>query len=98
MGIGVMETTSPAYALQRKQEIINAMRIKKQEKNLAHIFFCVVDILQEENTCFVVDDQDAELLTDAFSVVVDDGQASLGNILSRKKQLVPMLEKFFSAS
>jgi manganese-dependent inorganic pyrophosphatase len=96
MGIGVMETTSPAYAMQRKQEIIAAMRAKKQEQGLTHILFCVVDILQEQNTCFVVDDSDAQVIQNAFSVSVVDGQASLGQILSRKKQIVPMLETYFT--
>jgi manganese-dependent inorganic pyrophosphatase len=31
MGIGVMETTSPSYAMGRKQEILEAMRIQKQK-------------------------------------------------------------------
>lgn len=96
VGIGVMETTSPNYALQRKSEIIEAMCVKKQEAKLHHMLFCVVDILQEQNICFVSDETDGSMISQAFAVHLVDEQASLGNILSRKKQLVPILEKHFS--
>lgn len=96
MGIGVMETTSPAYALWRKQEILEAMKTQKQKAWLAHILFCVVDILAEENIAFVIDDVDAAVISGAFGTTIADYQWSLGNVLSRKKQLVPMLEKFFA--
>lgn len=94
--IGVMETTSPEYALKRKQEILDAMRAKKQKAGLAHIMFCVVDILQETNTCFVVDDSDVLLIEKAFETKIVNNQWPLWKILSRKKQLVPMLEEYFS--
>jgi inorganic pyrophosphatase/exopolyphosphatase len=57
-----METTSPEYALKRKQEILEAMRKQKQSAGLAHILFCVVDILAEENICFVIDDEDSTVM------------------------------------
>ncbi len=96
MGIGVMETTSPSYAVRRKSEILEAMRIKKEQAWLAHIMFCVLDILAEENICFVIDQSDSEMVTWAFGTHIEDNQWSLGKILSRKKQLVPMLEKYFA--
>jgi manganese-dependent inorganic pyrophosphatase len=96
VGIGTMETTSPEYAKWRKQEILEAMRIKKEQAWLAHIMFCVLDILAEENICFVIDQSDSEMVTWAFGTHIEDNQWSLGKILSRKKQLVPMLEKYFA--
>lgn len=96
MGIGVMETTSPVYAMNRKQEILEAMLTQKQHAGLAHILFCVIDILAEENIVFVVDETDATVVTWAFGTTISDNQWSLGNVLSRKKQLVPMLEKYFA--
>lgn len=96
MWIGVMETTSPSYAVRRKSEILEAMKQQKQKAWLAHILFCVVDILAEENTAFVIDESDAEVITWAFGTTIRDNQWSLGNVLSRKKQVVPMLEKYFA--
>ena len=96
MGIGVMETTSPSYAVRRKLEILEAMRLQKQKTWLSHILFCVVDILAEENTAFVIDETDSAVISWAFGVTITDHQWSLGNVLSRKKQLVPMLEQYFA--
>ena len=65
-GYGVMETTNPAYALGRKNEIITDMRALKEETGLDAIFFSVVDILQEKNTTFVVGDIEKAAILEAF--------------------------------
>lgn len=69
-----METTNPDYALKRKQEILDAMHAKKQAAGLAHIMFCVVDILQETNTCFVIDENDTSLVEKAFETKIVNNQ------------------------
>jgi manganese-dependent inorganic pyrophosphatase len=61
-GYGVMETTSPAYAMGRKNEIISDMRALKEETSLNAIFFSVVDILAEKNITFVAGDTEKEAL------------------------------------
>lgn len=61
-GYGVMETTSPAYAMGRKNEIISDMRALKEETGLNAIFFSVVDILAEKNITFVAGDTEKEAL------------------------------------
>lgn len=55
-GYGVMETTSPAYAMGRKNEILSDMKALKEETGLHAIFFSVVDILAEKNITFVAGD------------------------------------------
>jgi manganese-dependent inorganic pyrophosphatase len=96
LAIGVMETTSPSYAFKRKEELLAAMRVLKASEKLDHLLFSVVDIIKEENTCFVIDEADKTLVEEVFSTKVVDELAVLGNILSRKKQLVPMLEAHFA--
>lgn len=68
LGIGVMETTSPDYALGRKEELLAAMKAIKEKEQLDHILFSVVDIIKEQNTCFVIDEADAALVSDVFKV------------------------------
>ena len=94
VGIGVMETTHPAYAMERKQEILETMQLVKEKTELDALLFCVVDILQEENTCLVLE-SDQELMRRVFGCDIIDNQGSLGNVLSRKKQIVPAFEKYF---
>ena len=44
-GIGVMETTSPEYGLNRKDEIVSKMREIKKQDNLAGILFSIIDLI-----------------------------------------------------
>lgn len=92
-GIGVMETTSPQYGLDRKDEIIPKLKEIKSKDNLEGIFFSIIDILNEKNTTMFADESDKELLVKIFDAKVEDNLADLGNIVSRKKQVVPQFEK-----
>ena len=94
-GYGVMETTSPAYAMGRKNEIISDMRAPKEETGLNAIFFSVVDILAEKNLTFVAGDVEKEALKASFGADTIDMVADLGGRLSRKKELEPALRAYF---
>ncbi len=95
-GIGVIETTNPDYVFERKDEIVNALvDIKKREK-LKGILVSVIDILNEHNKTIVADAYEAEILRAVFGgKEVEHNVYSLGPVLSRKKQIVPKLEKHF---
>lgn len=94
-GYGVMETTSPTYAMGRKNEIISDMRALKEETSLNAIFFSVVDILAEKNSTFVAGDVERDALKSAFGAETVDFIADLGGRLSRKKELEPALRSYF---
>jgi manganese-dependent inorganic pyrophosphatase len=94
-GYGVMETTSPNYALSRKNEIIAEMKSLKEETGLHAIFFSVVDILAEKNTTFVSGDLERDALSAVFGAGTQDMIADLGNRMSRKKELEPPLTAYF---
>jgi len=74
-----METTNPSYALQRKDELIAAIRYRKSDEQIDHLLFCVVDILHETNLAIVADDQDATLIAGAYGVTTDP-LTSLANL------------------
>ena len=97
-GYGVMETTSPSYAMGRKNEIISDLRNLKEEAGLDAIFFSVVDILEEKNITFVVGDVEKNALKVVFGIDTTDMIADLGNRISRKKQLNPQLTAYFEAN
>lgn len=94
-GYGIMETTSPEYAMGRKNEIITDMRALKEESGLDAIFFSVVDILEEKNMTFVVGDVEKAAILDAFGAETVDMVADLGKRLSRKKELEPQVRAYF---
>jgi inorganic pyrophosphatase/exopolyphosphatase len=68
----------------------------KEESNLDFILLSVVDIIWENNTSFVLDWKDTEIIEKVFNAKVVDNLADLKRRLSRKKQIVPELTKYFN--
>lgn len=95
-GVGVIETTNPAYVFGRKAELLNVMASTKEQDGLHGILLSVVDILAETNQTFVISEREAEVLMGAFESATVDNIADLGNRISRKKQIVPALERYFA--
>lgn len=94
-GMGVTETTNPAYALGRQAELLTAMQAIKERDGLDGLLLSIVDILEGQNVALVLSDTEAAVLQGAFGAVTQGNRADLGNRISRKKQLVPELEAYF---
>jgi len=94
--IGTLETTNPGYALWRKEEILKWLEKIKKDDNLDFILLSVVDIIWEKNTSIILDGKETEVVEQVFSTKINDNLADLKNRLSRKKQVVPELTKYFS--
>lgn len=92
---GTLETTSPDYALWRKDEIIWWLEKIKKENNLDFIMLSIVDIIWEKNISIVLD-EDAGVVEKVFNCKVENNFADLKRRLSRKKQIVPDLTEYFS--
>lgn len=71
-GYGVMETTSPEYAMKRKNEIIADMSALKKESQLDWIFFSVIDILAEKNVTLVAGESEEKILVAVFGCDIKD--------------------------
>ena len=95
-GIGVIETTNPAYVFGRQAELLAAMDQVKAQDGLAGVLLSVVDILNETNRTLVLSATEGKVLSEAFGVTVDGPVADLGRRISRKKQIVPTLEGYFA--
>ncbi|MFW8628234.1 manganese-dependent inorganic pyrophosphatase [Deinococcus sp. ME38] len=95
-GIGVIETTNPAYVFGRQAELLAAMDQVKAQDGLAGVLLSVVDILNETNRTLVLSATEGRVLSEAFGVKVDGPVADLGGRISRKKQIVPTLEGYFA--
>ena len=95
-GIGSLETTNPGYAFGRKSEIIMWLQELKVEQKLDFIMLSVVDILAENNTTLVTD-EDSKTLENIFWVQVENNEANLWNRISRKKQLAPLATEYFAS-
>lgn len=95
-GVGVIETTNPAYVFGRQAELVAAMQDEKVKSGLSGILLSVVDILNETNRTLVVSGAEEKVVQEVFGAATVDGVADLGSRISRKKQIVPQLEEYFA--
>lgn len=91
--VSVVETTNPKSILDRKEGIVSAIQeIIKEDGDIDDVLFFVVDILKEESTVFTYNDFIKEIIHISFGGSKDDDTAILPKIVSRKKQIIPMLK------
>ncbi len=91
--ISVVETTSPATVLARKEGIVAAIKtILVEESDVDEILFFIVDILNEEATVLTYNELTKEVIEKSFGVSVQGDTEVLPGIVSRKKQILPMLK------
>jgi manganese-dependent inorganic pyrophosphatase len=95
IGIGVMETTNKDFGLNRKKEILEILKKIKADDKLEAVYFSVIDILKEENYTLSSGDQEKQKFVDIFNFKEQDGILYHKGLVSRKKEIVPQLEKYF---
>jgi manganese-dependent inorganic pyrophosphatase len=90
--VSVLETTSPAQILDRKDALMAAMPGVAQEDEADQVLLFVVDILNEEATLLVPNDLVKTVAEKSFDAKVDGDTVVLPGIMSRKKQIIPNLK------
>ncbi len=89
--VSVLETTAPNVVLERKDTIIASMNAVKQSEGLDEVLLFVIDILSESATFFVPNDAVKQIATSKFNATVESDLVVLPGIVSRKKQIIPVL-------
>ena len=89
--VSVLETTSPAAVLARKDALIAAMPGVEAEDGADQVLLFVVDILREEATLLVPNDLVKTIAEKSFNATVSGDTVVLPGIMSRKKQIIPAL-------
>ena len=90
--VSVLETTSPATVLDRKDDLMNAMPGVAQEDGADQVLLFVVDILNEEATLLVPNDLVKTVAEKSFGANVSGDTVVLPGVVSRKKQIIPNLK------
>jgi len=93
VGFGVFETVSPESALERVEEIFTALKNKKQAENTDYMFFAVVDIVGEMAYLMLLSKMEEDLALRVYRGKSNGKYMILPGIVSRKKQMIPVLEK-----
>ncbi|MES2224665.1 MAG: manganese-dependent inorganic pyrophosphatase [Patescibacteria group bacterium] len=90
--VSVVETTTPAMILSRKDGIVSAIKaLLEEEKDVDDVLFFVIDILKEEATVLAYSDLAKDIVEASFGVTVSGDTAVLPGVVSRKKQILPVL-------
>ncbi|MDG1115895.1 MAG: manganese-dependent inorganic pyrophosphatase [Flavimaricola sp.] len=90
--VSVLETTSPATVLSRKDALMSAMPGVAQEDGAQEVMLFVIDILNEEATLLVPNDRVKQIAEASFGCTVTGDMVVLPGIMSRKKQIIPALK------
>ena len=89
LAVGQITCVDSSSLADRKEEFLTVMRKAAREKHMDLLILMVTDVLLEGTRILYVGDDDA--IRQAFSVAPRDNSLFLPKVLSRKKQVVPML-------
>ncbi|MEH6628789.1 MAG: manganese-dependent inorganic pyrophosphatase [Motiliproteus sp.] len=95
IGIGQLETVDLSVFDKIKDDLQADMAQFKKEGDRHSVCLLLTDIMKEGSELLVVSD-DLSVVEKAFNTATADGKAWLEGVLSRKKQVVPPLEKAFA--
>jgi len=95
IGIGQIELPDASILTLKIPAILAACNEMLLASNRHSVIFAVTDVARSGSTILVAS-KDAVIIEKAFGVQFDQGCAWLDGVVSRKKQIVPVLEKAFS--
>ncbi len=95
VGIGQLEVVDLSLFDTLKDDLFADMKALKAEGDRHTVLLLLTDIIQEGSQLLVVSD-DESLIEKAFDVKIENSEVWLAKVLSRKKQIVPFLERSFS--
>ena len=94
IGIGQLEVVDLSVFDTMKDNLFTAMKELKEEGGRHTVLLLLTDIMQEGSQLLVLSDDTAKI-ENAFEMKLDDAQTWLKGVMSRKKQIIPFLEKQF---
>ena len=89
--VSVLETTAPKIVLDRKDRLMASMVDVAVEDGADQVLLFVVDILNEEATLLVPNDLVKSVAEKSFGATVTVDTVVLPGVMSRKKQIIPVL-------
>ena len=76
--------------MKRKDEIENAIKSQIESKGLNLFMFVITDIINSNSETIAIGDR-ADLVEKSYNVKLEDNRAFLHGVISRKKQIIPVL-------
>jgi len=94
-GIGQVEIFDYSKVMDKVDEYINAMKEIKEEKGFDYLLFMVTNILEKATKLLIVGENPEEVAKAFEKELIDNRYIELPGVVSRKKQIVPVLQKYF---
>jgi len=94
IGVGQLEVVDLSVFDNMKEELFAAMQKIKDEADRHTVLLLLTDIMQEGSQLLVLSNDNSKIES-AFEMTLDDNQVWLPKVMSRKKQVIPFLEKQF---
>ena len=94
IGVGQLEVVDLSVFDNMKKDLFTAMDELKKEGGRHTVLLLLTDIMQEGSQLLVLSDE-AHKVENAFDMKLEDAQTWLKGVMSRKKQIIPFLEKQF---
>ncbi len=92
IGIGQINSSDSEAFGKVKESLLKHMKTVQENKGYSLILLMVTDIINEGSEILYVGD-DAGLIEKAFNIKNGDSSAFLSGVVSRKKQIIPMLSR-----
>ena len=94
--LGIAQTTcvDSIALLGRKEEFLQEMRRIREKRNQSLVLWMITDVLMEGSHVVYVGDD--EIIQQAFHVPPRDNAVFLSGVMSRKKQIIPMLSAIWA--
>ena len=89
LAVAQLTCVDSAGALSRKEELLEQMRKTAKHRGFNLVILMLTDVLMEGTQILFVGDDEA--IRQAFHVTPQDNTAFLPKVMSRKKQVIPML-------
>ena len=89
LAVAQLTCVDSSGVLNRREELLSMMRQHAKKKGFDLMVLMLIDVLMEGTQILYVGDDDT--IRQAFSVVPKDNTAFLPKVMSRKKQVIPML-------
>ena len=94
IGVGQLEVVDLSVFDNMKNELFEEMKTLKEEGERHAILLLLTDIMQEGSQLLVLTDDKSKIET-AFDIKLENNEIWLPKVMSRKKQIIPFLEKQF---
>ena len=94
IGVGQLEVVDLSVFDTMKEDLFTAMKELKAEGERHSVLLLLTDIMQEGSQLLVLSDE-TDKVENAFDISLENDQAWLKGVMSRKKQIIPFLEKQF---